>query len=190
MNGNKAGRIKNLKVISMFVEEMRYPVYNMITLKVKFDVLRKVFISHRFDISWNIKINDKRIEVLHIDTAQGCVILLLDNDDEDIHYPVKIDFQVTLTHVLESFGNFINVRYGEMEIIQETWISEKGPILKNIESNFDQSLRQSILQPQFRSRQEIEEELRRKALEDSDNKNDEIIDVDFIEINDKQLGGN
>ena len=174
----------------MFAEDLRYPVYNMITMKVKFDVLKKVFISDRFDISWNIKINNTRVDVLHIDTAQGCVVLLLDTNDERIHYPVRIDMQIMLTHKLKYFGNFVNVRYGEMEIIQEVWESNGSLILKNVETNFDQTLRQSILQPQFKSIQEIEEELRRKAIEDSENKSD-IIDVDFVEVNDKQLpGGN
>lgn len=173
----------------MFAEDLRYPVYNMITMKVKFDVLKKVFISDRFDISWNIKINNTRVDVLHIDTAQGCVVLLLDTNDDRIHYPVRIDMQIMLTHKLKYFHNFVNVRYGEMEIIQEVWESNDSLILKNVETNFDQTLRQSILQPQFKSIQEIEEELRRKAIEDSDNSN--VIDVDFVEVNDKQLpGGN
>lgn len=172
----------------MFAEDLRYPTYNMITMKVKFDVLKKVFISDRFDIGWNIKINSTRVEVLHIDTAQGCVVLLLDIDDDKIHYPVRIDMQITLTHKLKYFNNFVNVRYGEMEIIQESWVSDDGPILKNVETNFEQTLRQSILQPQFRSIQEIEEELHRRAIEDSENKST-IIDVDFVEVNDKQLPG-
>ena len=96
--------------------------------------------------------------------------------------------QIMLTHKLKYFHNFVNVRYGEMEIIQEVWESNDSPILKNVETNFDQTLRQSILQPQFKSIQEIEEELRRKAIEDSENKSN-VIDVDFVEVNDKQLPG-
>lgn len=168
----------------MFCNKMNHPCYNLIILTFDEEVNRKVFLSNvkRFDFKWNIKINGEEVNIISIDFYRGDFVFALDLDDEEMKYPMIIEYSLSMEHIVKYWHRMYNMRYGEIEYINETWKSDGDNEFTLIESSYNDEIADHILKTQWMYEDHVAE---RKAIEQASykpNNEDSIIDVDFVEI--------
>lgn len=164
-----------------FVQEIIYDSYNMIFVKIDIEILHRIFLdaTRRFDYDLKVKINDKDQDVLYVDLYKEYLVICIDEEDETIPSDVTIEFYISLTWKIDYFNRLRNTRSDEINMIHEVWSRKDGNEFKFIESNFDYDI--------FKLRLDTiptdSIALVDKNMEDTN----EIIDVEFNEINDKQI---
>ena len=95
----------------------------------------------------------------------------------------RIELIINLVWKVDSFNRLKNARTDEIAQIYEVWVEDKDNKMKLLESNFDTEARRELFKIHF----EIPDDSV-KLLTDSDTiSSTKIIDVEFNEINDKQL---
>lgn len=169
----------------MFAKEIIYAGHNMILMKVDDELLYKIFWEHtaRFDYELRIRINDRQPNIEYIDFYKDFIVIATDEEDEDKIKNPRIELIINLVWKVDSFNRLKNARTDEITQIYEVWVEDKDNKMKLLESNFDIEARRELFKIHF----EIPDDSV-KLLTDSDTiSSTKIIDVEFNEINDKQL---
>lgn len=172
----------------MLFKSIAYKDHNVVLATTDKDILWTVFweATQRFDYDLRIRINNKRPDVLFVDYYKDFVVILTDEEDERIPKDVTIEFWLDLTWKSKGFNRMRNERYGEINQIHEVWERKDNGEFVLIETNLDDETRSDIFTMHFHN-----DALDPKSLPgDKPETNETIIDVDFVEVNDKQIGMN
>jgi hypothetical protein len=172
----------------MFANEVKYSDYNVICFKIDDDLLRNIFweATSRFYYDLKIKINDKEPNVLFVDYYKDWLVILTDEDDDTFIEKPTIEFRVNLEWKIQRFNKLVNVRKDEIAQIYEKWTYD-GDVMKMVETNFDDDARNDL----FKIHLEEEQLDKTKKLVDKEyTPSNGIVDVDYVEVTDNQIGMN
>ena len=172
----------------MFANEVKYSDYNVISFKIDDELLYKIFweATSSFYYDLKIKINDKEPNVLFVDFYKDWLVILTDEDDDTIIEKPTIEFRVNLEWKIQRFNKLVNVRKDEIAQIYEKWAYD-GDVMKMVETNFDDDARNDL----FKIHLEEEQPDKTKKLVDKEyTPSNGVIDVDFVEVNNNQIGMN
>lgn len=169
----------------MLFNSLTYPAYNVILVKIDDEILWKIFwdTTRRFNYELKLKINDKQPNVLFVDYYKDFMVILTDEEDDTMSDNVTIEFWLDLVWKATGFNRLRNDRADEINQVHEIWerIDNNEFVLK--ETNFDDEVRNDIFKMHLHNDAFDSPMLPNKNKEHID----EIIDADFVEINDKQI---
>lgn len=170
----------------MFFQFITYPAHNIILAMIDYELLHKIFLeqTNRFDYGIKVKINDKNPNIAFIDYYNDSLVIATDEDDETIPENITIDFHIDLIWKITEFNGIKNERSDEITQIYESWEfdKEKGIFVLK-ETNFTSDVREDVLNIHLKMPDEEKPALVDKDFIDGS----EIIDVEFNEVNNKQL---
>ena len=170
----------------MFFQFITYPAHNIILAMIDYELLHKIFLeqTNRFDYGIKVKINDKNPNIAFIDYYNDSLVIATDEDDETIPENITIEFHIDLIWKIDEFNGIKNERADEITQIYEVWeFDTKKKIFILKESNFTSDVREDVLNIHLKMPEEEKPALVDKDFIDGS----EIIDVEFNEVNNKQL---
>ena len=170
----------------MFFQFITYPAHNIILAMIDYELLHKIFLeqTNRFDYGLKVNINDKNPNIAFIDYYKDSLVIATDEEDETIPENITIEFHIDLIWKIEEFNGIKNERSDEITQIYEVWeFDTKKRIFVLKESNFTSDVRKDVLNIHLKMPDEEKPALVDKDFIDGS----EIIDVEFNEVNNKQL---